>query len=336
MMRIIPGIELGLRTFMKSPSNIPSLVQLAITTKCNMSCKMCQRKNIKITNQNMPFEKVKKIIDRLQGVSKIALVGMGEPFLHPDLFNIIKYCIDKKIFTQVTTNGTLLIPENIEKVFESGLQNLTISLESINGNSIFGHNDFSVINNIKNIIEYKNKYNSKRPYLTLQIVLLSEVMNEIPEIIQWAKINGINHINLSRANIITEPQLKRPSREEEIVFFKKLKMLRKKHKIRVDCVQDQIYPGFMGKCYQWLLSFINLDNWCLKWSYCIYVQEDGSITPCFHPSHKNYGNILEKNLKEIWNGKEFQNLRKSRALLEPCIACDNLRINHRNPEILFK
>jgi len=331
MIQKLAGIELAYRTFSKSHTKLPRVVQLAINSNCNMTCKMCPRDKIEISNTFLPLSEVKNIIDRLRGVNKIALVGIGEPFLHPNLFEIIKYCTGKGLNTQVTTNGSLLKKEKMLALINSGLDNLAISMESLNINTEHGHSTSSVAENLKQFIEFKNKIGSTKPYITVQIVLLSEVIKEIPSIVKWAKSIGIEHINLSRANIILMPNLVRPTRKEEQLFSKVLGKLRKKYKIRIDFLQDQVFPGVLGKLYQFFLPKILSNNWCMKWSYYTYILEDGTVVSCgaSYPKQMALGNIYENSLKDIWNGEKYKALRKSGKKWNPCSVCDNISLDHK-------
>jgi len=54
--------------------------------------------------------------------------GVGEPFLSPDLFNMIAYAKSKRMIAEVITNGSFLSPAQVDKILESRLDRITISL----------------------------------------------------------------------------------------------------------------------------------------------------------------------------------------------------------------
>jgi len=80
----------------------------------------------------MPLEKAIGIIDLLAGhnVFEINLIG-GEPFLHKDLFEIIKHCEKHELAISVVTNGTLLGQEVIEKLASIRRFVLIVSLDGL-------------------------------------------------------------------------------------------------------------------------------------------------------------------------------------------------------------
>jgi len=56
----------------------------------------------------------------------------GEPFLHPQIFNIIKYAHQQKIYTCTSTNGHFITHENAQRIIESGLDKIIISVDGVN------------------------------------------------------------------------------------------------------------------------------------------------------------------------------------------------------------
>jgi radical SAM protein with 4Fe4S-binding SPASM domain len=67
--------------------------------------------------------------------------------------------------------------------------------------------------------------------------------------------------------------------------------------------------------------------------YAMVICADGTVTPCPQDfwAKMNLGNVKNSSLKEIWNGKEYQNIRQSfnkkENLMPLCKKCDRLRRN---------
>jgi len=109
----------------------PSQAQIEITNRCNLTCEMCPRDHFNLSREDMPFDTFKEIVDRLGEVKLLTLTGWGEPLVHPQLFEMITHCKQKGYTVKLTTNGTLLTPEMQQKVRNSGLDEITISLDSV-------------------------------------------------------------------------------------------------------------------------------------------------------------------------------------------------------------
>jgi radical SAM protein with 4Fe4S-binding SPASM domain len=208
---------------------------------------------------------------------------------------------------------------------------LTFSLEDLSGTSSSGHQNKRVRAIIENCLRLRAKLGLKRPRVTVQIVLLPETIKTLKEIVEWACRSGVDHLNISRVNRVLDPELPRPDLEEEQACFHTLRSLRKTYPLRIDCFQDQIYPGILGALYRRLLPLAGLEAWCVKWSYYIYIDIRGDIFPCsgLFPPELSLGNIFTHRLPDIWNGPRLRTLRSSKARKIPCRFCDNLRLQMR-------
>lgn len=76
----------------------------------------------------LSFDEVRQTIDSLPDLERVKLSG-GEVLLEFDLCeNIISYCTEKGISTQINSNGTLLTEEKFARLEEAGLNVLHFSL----------------------------------------------------------------------------------------------------------------------------------------------------------------------------------------------------------------
>ena len=57
------------------------------------------------------------------------LIGLGEPFLDPKIFERIEYCDRHGISTLLSTNGTLLDEETAERLLATPLEHITLSFD---------------------------------------------------------------------------------------------------------------------------------------------------------------------------------------------------------------
>lgn len=108
----------------------PFWVLFFLTRKCNLNCKYCFVKDNK--RKDMSTKEVKQVIDKLYslGIRVIAFFG-GEPTIRKDFCEILKYSVDKGIFTYFTTNGVLLDKEYIKRIGETGVDFIELSVDSV-------------------------------------------------------------------------------------------------------------------------------------------------------------------------------------------------------------
>lgn len=101
-----------------------------ITSRCNKNCKYC----FKFNRKDLSLEENKKILQNLvnRKVKRIAWTG-GEPYLYPDLKELLKLSKENNIINYVNTNGTLLNDDNLKENIEY-VDRLIISLDFIDDN----------------------------------------------------------------------------------------------------------------------------------------------------------------------------------------------------------
>lgn len=114
----------------------PKLVTVEPISSCNLTCLMCPTYLTNKKNSCMDMEIFKKIVNEAKSFQEFFVFqGTGEPFLNPKLFDMIEYAKDQGIKNiSVSTNGTLLNDENIEKILDikSSPNFLQISIDGYN------------------------------------------------------------------------------------------------------------------------------------------------------------------------------------------------------------
>ena len=107
----------------------PTSVFLELVNKCNLNCRHCFNGGIR-DGKLLTIETWKQIIDQLvdMKVFFVKITG-GEPFLYPQLFELLHYLDSKQLNYIIYTNG-LKINDNIDKIKDlKNLLMLRVSLE---------------------------------------------------------------------------------------------------------------------------------------------------------------------------------------------------------------
>ncbi len=199
---------------------------LQVTQQCNLRCGYCIYSGIYTrsrshANKRMSWDTAKKAIDfflRRNIELPEIIIGFygGEPLLE---FDLIKKCVEyvesivegKKVFFNITTNGTLLTDEVVDFFVEKDFK-LSISLDGsqkehdVNRKFRDGSGSFNtIINNIKRIKTRYPQYNKKitimttvNPYMDLGCVLeffdTDEVLDD-----KYIMFNSMKETSLEQA-----------------------------------------------------------------------------------------------------------------------------------------
>jgi MoaA/NifB/PqqE/SkfB family radical SAM enzyme len=98
--------------------------------RCNLACGYCNEYDK--TSDPVPFETMTARLDKLRslGVSIIIISG-GEPTLHPRLDDIIRHARALGMLVGLISNGYYLTRERIERLNDSGLDYIQISVDNV-------------------------------------------------------------------------------------------------------------------------------------------------------------------------------------------------------------
>jgi len=98
---------------------------------CDYACKMCPQSTGREREflKSMPLDVFKKVVDDASqyGLEVVSLHGSGEPTMHKQMSECIKYVKNKNLSCYSFTNGFSLNEEKSKDIIESGLDLLRIS-----------------------------------------------------------------------------------------------------------------------------------------------------------------------------------------------------------------
>lgn len=109
---------------------IPFMLELQVTKACNLKCKYCYANLESLRDdKDFSFDQIREIMEEFYalGTRVVRLLG-GEPLIHKDIGEIIRYLRNKDIFIELATNGIF-----IERWLED-LQYVDILQISVDGN----------------------------------------------------------------------------------------------------------------------------------------------------------------------------------------------------------
>ena len=158
-------------------SDYPLLVDIELSSICNLSCPMCytvtEEFKKQVDTKRMDWDLYRRIIDEIGGkVPAIRLSLRGEATLHTKFIDAIRYAKEKGIkeVSTLTHGGKLTLPY-FEKCVKAGIDWITISVDGVGATyeSIRGPLKFDdLFEKIKAIKRYKDEHGLHRPVIKVQ------------------------------------------------------------------------------------------------------------------------------------------------------------------------
>lgn len=111
----------------------PGFVQFALNNACNANCGFCSFARDQLPKDTWTYVDRKGAFDAVdilyrEGIRYMVLTG-GEPTLHPDHVDIVRYAANG-MKVMLVTNAGLLKPEKIRALHDAGLSSLIISVDA--------------------------------------------------------------------------------------------------------------------------------------------------------------------------------------------------------------
>ena len=196
---------------------MPSFVQIEVTTKCNLKCRLCLRSTdpSKVVASDMSFGLFKSIICQLKSrTPSISLVGLGEPLFHPEIFSMIRFVKENGLEVSLIDNFTLINREKSLALIDSGLDFLYVSFDNVTKKDFeerrTGACFETVVDNIKLFLKTRNEVNARKPLLFFKSTIESRNFSEIPRLIKFAEDIGADGINFGKMVDLAEYEIKSP------------------------------------------------------------------------------------------------------------------------------
>jgi MoaA/NifB/PqqE/SkfB family radical SAM enzyme len=238
----------------------PLLAHIIPIRRCNLSCKYCNEYDD--FSKPVPTETMFRRVDKLAelGTSVITISG-GEPLLHPELDEIIRRIRQRGMIAGLITNGYLLTVERIERLNQTGLEWLQISIDNVTPDEVSKKSLKVLDKKLQLLAEYADFH------VNINSVVGGGVRNP-----QDALTIGRRALELDFSSTVGiihdgDGQLQ-PLGEEERRVYHEMKAMEKRSFTRVNAFQDNIA---LGRPNQWR---------CRAGARYLYICEDGLVHYC--------------------------------------------------------
>ncbi len=309
---------------------LPGYVQIEPVGQCNLACRMCPvilRGEGSVVRGKPPafmgFETFCHILDGFPDIRELHLQGLGEPFLHPRLLDMVAYAARRGIRVSSNTNLTALSQRRAEEVVRSGLKRLCISIDAADAEAYeyirVGSRFARVLRNLRYLMDARQRLHSEDPEVVLVAVAMRRNLEQLPRLVRLAHDHGVRSMSVQHlAHDFSEESL--PARYASMREFVDRETLLGEDPVRVgrwfeearavaaQLAVDLRLPKVDPRRFDGRRGRERCD-WPWRGSYVTYA---GDAMPCCMiatPDRMSFGNMAHEGVVRIWSSEEYDAFR---------------------------
>lgn len=339
---VIGGILHSSRAFVG-----PEVLHVDLTNRCNFNCIACWCNSPLLGESAMPsWEKkltlpldvLKGIFDDVAGMGglrQVKLVGGGEPFMHPDILEIIEYIKnkDENIEVDINTNFSFVDKKVAERLLELKVDSLTVSIwaGSPGVYSLVHPNQtertfFKIRDVLKFISKEKKKMNRHHPRIIFHNVVFKQNYKDVEQMLNLALevgANGIQFVPMDPVRGKTETLLLDDCERKELLGS--LNIIRQRYDPESfqyiskdgDKLTLSEFNGFIRRLEKLNTESGAYDEEIVEEVPCYVgwlfarVMATGNVVPCCKGHRMFMGNVHKNRFKDIWFSEKYNKFRKN-------------------------
>ncbi len=284
---------------------LPTHLWFEPTNTCNAKCPLCPTGAEQLTRPKafLDFDLYKRIVDEVRPKT-IRFWNYGEPFLHPDIFAMFRYAVDRGAITYVSTNGFVFYkPKNIQRLLDSGLHSLMVAIDGIDAATF---NQYRVGVDFEKVVMGLQALLARRPFsleVIWQFIVMKHNQHQIEQARAIAQQLGVKFA-LKAVSLDMLPETAQPD--------------------------EHLPENLRYSRYEWQGEMLMLKSGlhsCYFVDATLMINADGSVAPCSFDAQGllTLGDANTQSIADIWQGQPLQELRRKlqqeRQTLNPCNKC---------------
>lgn len=324
----LKGLAFSMEKKQKAWDNdAPLQLGLAFPSKeqgyCNLDCIYCYTRDYKPKEGTKPLNK-QQLIRLMEeavnlGIERLVIPGYGEPFMSPELWDVLEKAKELNLYTVIFSNGSMINDEVAEKLKKLPVS-LMIKLNSLDeqkqdklvGKDGFSKKQWKGLNSLIKVgFNIPNQENETR--LAIHTIICKDTIKDVPKVVNWAIEHNIFPFVeelFPEGNALRYQDVLGTPQEIRAIYGHQVR--KKLKEAYPDKKQDIFGEGI-----------------CDFETYSIIIEQfSGRGTECFTRRDKDLGNYgMGDSLKEIWD-KNKDSRRRRIEQIDPrsskfCPECGN-------------
>jgi len=175
---------------------LPARADIEPTNYCNFRCPHCPSTAVAPPGSrvHLSLADFVRILDQLPAIYRLKLVGLGEPLLNPEFFDMVRAAHRRRIRVITTTNGSLLDGERRRELLACGLSVLNVSMDAANAET---HARLRPGSDLEHIGEglaalVKERGRRRSPGIRVWHLIQREAVSQLPQLVSLCTKWGVD------------------------------------------------------------------------------------------------------------------------------------------------
>lgn len=295
------------------PLATPFVIQIFPIYSCNFKCRYCifqypKKKRGFISDKVvMDLRVYKKCVRDMakfpQKIKVLRFVGIGEPLLHPQIAEMVKYTASKKVAKtiEIITNGSLLTPKISNALIDAGLNRMVVSLQGTSGQKYRQICQANI--NFEKFVDQLRYFYHHKGKAKLYLKIIDCALDDKADEKKFYQIFG--NICDTIAIEHTVP-------------------------IHSEVDYDKVLKGKKMKLTQFGLPAKKVKV-CPQPFFHLQINPDGKVVPCYSFEYPAIlGDARKESVVDIWNGQKFKEFRRKmlagvKSIGKICARCELIK-----------
>lgn len=254
---------------------------------------------------------------------RVTLHGFGEPLLHPQLPEIVRFFSLRSSKVMFTTNGTLLTPTLNELLVTSGLDQLHVSFDAATPhlyNLLRAPADFAdVLRKIKSLLSIRAARQSVKPSIALMTTVCTLNYQELLALPALCAQLGVDPLIVNPFVPSTSEHAQYRWEPDDPGRWRAL-VAEQAHKVQIRLQWN--LPTTSG------FRHGGTESCCPRIASSVYVAVDGNLYPCCrfpHSPEYSLAKLERQTIGDLWNAPAMTSFRRNPGIRaniqEFCASC---------------
>lgn len=309
-----------------------------LTPGCNLRCQHCRAVAApERSPHELTTDQARQFIDQLSSKFRpILILTGGEPLYRPDFFDIAGHAVSKGLPVAMATNGTLITPEIAQRVVDTGIRRVSISLDGAKAET---HDGFRGIDgSYEQAIAGFKHLRERGMSMQINMTVARHNVEEIPVLYEKAIEMGADALHMFMlvpvgcGVQIQESQMLDAHHYEEVLNWFYDRSREGRIELKATCAPHYYRiirqrAAAEGRRLEHKKDGMDaVTKGCLAGTAVCFVSHKGEVYPCGYLP-VSAGNVLKIPFEKIWaEAQVFEHLRDAGQLSGKCGECEYIKV----------